>query len=290
MPARSVRYFLKALQSVPFAQIQEEAHLPFSMAVVGRPEERQDALRFLFPDARDLCVLPARSLVQEFRSIAPGQAPGFDIIVVATADSPELLPAPNAYHLAHLGHWPRLFERILQDRPDLAASCARRFPGLRPMVSKEIITQTARTNAQFAFTTSLPQLMPFAEIFVPATALADVFIITRNQAEMLLRLAAIYDLPTTPTARIQDAAPLVGNAVGWRALSRMATSLIPGGIGVVANALFAYAGTVTVGRALEIYYRTGIRPDAAAIKQLFRTALGEARWFVTQNPLSRRRR
>ncbi|MGC8668249.1 MAG: hypothetical protein ACP5VE_09065 [Chthonomonadales bacterium] len=290
MERRSLHSLWKALQAVPFTQIEEEARRPFSLALVGSKEQRESALSFLFPVRQGAEIHPSRSLVLEYGGVPPNEGRAFDAIVVAGEARPELVSLPNAYHLAHLGDWARLFDRMLQDRPDLAASMARRLPGLRSLASAKVITDAARANAKFAFSAGLPEVFPLTEILIPATVLADFFVITRNQAEMLLRLAAIHDLPANPAARAHDLVPLLGNALGWRALARAATALVPGGVGLVANAVFAYAGTIALGRSLELYYRTGIQPQPAVVRRLFREGLAEARRFVAHIRLNRLRR
>src|SRR5262249_38273643 len=146
--------------------------------------------------------------------------------------------------------------RLLEQRPDLLLSLGRRFPGLRDAVAKRVIRDTATANAEFAMLTALPGDIPVLGAILPAGAIGDIFVLTKNQAMMMYRLAALHELPLDTKSRSRDIAPLLANAFGWRALAREIVGAVPGGVGLVARGSIAYAGTVALGKSLEKLYST----------------------------------
>jgi uncharacterized protein (DUF697 family) len=279
------RKFWKTTKEVSVGQIVREAEKPFSVAVVGRPERRAEVMRHLFPGIGGEDVVPERSLVRAFDSTSgesgfPADADSQYLIIDAgggRAGAP--LGAP-IYSVEELGGWERVVERILDQRPDIALSLARRFPGLRHEVAERVIRDTALANAEFAMLNALPGVIPIIAPLLPAAAIGDIFMLTKNQAMMLYRLAAIHELPLDLRARSRDLGPLLGNAFGWRAIAREVVGAVPGGIGLVARGTIAYAGTVALGRALLKLYETGQQPTRAQITRLYKEAYAGAKETV----------
>jgi uncharacterized protein (DUF697 family) len=285
--------FWRIMKSVSPAEVVRESRRTFALALVGAPEQRRIVLRRLYPDAPDEAVHP---LVRSFDSTAPSagfpqRSGSFDIVLDAGGGwAPP--PAPSSdetppggglgdglrlYSVTELGGWPAVVERLLDDRPDLMLSLARRFPGLREAVSHRIVRETATANAQFAMINALPGIVPLLGLLIPTAILGDLIFLAKNQALMLYRLAAAHDLPLDARARAQDLAPLVGSAFGWRALARELIGFVPGGVGLVARGAVAYAGTVALGEAMRHFYSMGSHPTRAQIGDLYRQSLGQAR-------------
>lgn len=274
--------FWKTVKAVSVKEIARDAERPFAVAVVGDPVARLRVFHQLFPDVPDATVLPERSLVRSFESTAPGagfpsESGSFDVVIDAGGGRVDAPPGVRMYSVEALGGWDRTAERLLDERPDLALSMARRFPGLRPAVAERIIRETAVANAEFAMLSALPGVLPGIAPLLPPASLWDIFMLTKNQGMMLLRLAAIYELPLDASSRSRDLGPLLANAFGWRALARELVGVVPGGVGLVARGTIAYAGTFALGKALHRLYATGQRPTRAQITQFYREAAGAAR-------------
>lgn len=274
--------FWKTTREVSIGQIAQQAQRPFSVAVVGTPENRQALLRHLFPDSVEGDVIPERSLVKAFDSTSeevgfPVDA-GPDYLVIDAGGGRALAPINSPiYSLDEMGGWERVSERILEQRPELMLSLARRFPGLRPAVSQRIIHDTAIANAEFAMLNALPGVIPIVAPLLPAASIGDIFMLTKNQTMMLFKLAAIHELPLDLRSRSRDMAPLLGNAFGWRAIARELIGLAPGGVGLAAKGAIAYAGTVALGKALQKLYETGEVPTKAALKVMYDEAMQGAK-------------
>jgi len=296
-----VKGFWDTIKSVSVAEIAREANRPLSVAVVGDPKRRAEAVEALFaaPSAGEPAELaPARALpepsfVQEFDSTAEAGAfprqPGiFDFVIDiggGRIDAPEGTPI---YSVAELGGWESTLERILEDRPELALALARNFPVFRRRVSQALIAQTAAVNAQFALVTGITQAIPLTAILLPVNSLSDIVILTKNQVMLALRLAAVYGLPVDYKSRMKELAPILANAFGWRAVARELVGAVPG-VGFIARAMIAYAGTVTVGKAAQLYYETGETATKSQLQRLYQEAFEASRETVRALAASLRR-
>lgn len=279
--------FWKTIRAVSVPEIAREAEKPFSITIVGEPTKREEAWKQLFPNTDEGAVLPQRSLIQSFDTTSPED--GFPaesdmdtLVIDAGGGRSETLSQVPVYSVDELGGWDRVLERLLDARPDLALSMARRFPGLRPLVSDRIVKDTAMANAEFAMLNALPGVVPIIAPLLPAAAIGDIFMLTKNQAMMLFRLAAAHDLPLDMRARSRDLAPLLGNAFGWRAIAREVVGIVPGGLGLVARGAIAYAGTIALGRGIQKLYETGKQPTKAQIAQYYREAYAGAKEIVRE--------
>jgi uncharacterized protein (DUF697 family) len=169
----------------------------------------------------------------------------------------------------------RLASIVLRAAPEFRLALGRRFPLLRDEAAAQVIDETSRVNAEFAILSSLPASIPFVSIGVAG---ADLVVMTKNQAMMLVKLAAIYGRSVDSPFRLgAELMPVVGAAFFWRTLARTLVALLPGPISAVPKTLTAFAGTSAVGRAAQAYYRLGARPDSAAPRRNLRDALPAAR-------------
>jgi uncharacterized protein (DUF697 family) len=136
----------------------------------------------------------------------------------------------------------------------------------------------ARVNAEVALVSAIPQA---SLILGPASAVADTFILTKNQTVMVLRLAAMYGL-SIDRGRLAELLPVVGAGLGWRTLARELVGFVPAGLGVIPKAAIAYAGTVAAGKAAVWYYETGRQMPQSQLRLLRRAGFSEARDYVKQ--------
>jgi uncharacterized protein (DUF697 family) len=269
--------FWKTIRGVSVSEIAREAQRPFAIAVVGDRDRRAQVERELFPDAASEDVIPERSLIRAFDSTDqtdgfPEDPGGSYLVIDAGGGRSEVPTGATVYSVEELGGWDRVAERIITEHPDLALSMARRFPGLRRTVAENVIKETALANAEFAMLNALPGVIPIIAPLLPVAAIGDVFMLTKNQAMMLFRLAAAHDLPLDARARSRDLVPLLGNALGWRAIAREVVGVVPGGVGLVARGAIAYAGTVALGKAILRFYETGQQPTRAQINRFYKEA------------------
>ncbi len=268
------------VKSLQTQDIAEAAERPFHLALVGTEDHaRLLTARLALESAapRDLGPQgPAdvRPFVAHYASreaAPPGSLP-LDADAL-TADEASLAAA---------------LARMVAEQPDLRLALARRVPAFRPAVVSCLISEAARDNAKIALVSALPGLVPFTAFLLPATALGDMVLLTKNQILLLLRIAAAYGKDMDLRARTRELLPVVGSAFGWRAAARELIGLVPGGIGLLVKGCVAYAGTYTVGKAAAVYYSTGQALSASRLHQLYNDAFRDA--VARVRPLLRRSR
>ena len=292
------------IKSVSVTAIAREADRPLSVAVIGPPERREEAIRALFtPDATHPqeagqppapLSLPQSPFIQGYDSLSeeakfPRQAGVYDFVIdvgVGREGAPADLVV---YSLAELGGWEATLDRILDDKPNLMLALGRNFPTFRRRVAQKIINDTSSANAQFSLVTGVVEAFPILrEIGLPGAAFSDVIVLTKNQTLMTLRLAATYGLPLDYKSRMKELAPILINSFGWRAVARELVGLIPV-VGFFAKPAIAYAGTATVGRAAQLYYETGEKVTSAQAKKIYQEALAVGRVRVRELASSMRK-
>lgn len=290
------------IKSMSVTEIAREANRPLSVAVVGPESVRAEAMRALFqPDAQDTLALPSPSalpepaFVQGYDTLTeeakfPKQAGVYDFVIDVGNTSRENIPAGlTVYSVADLGGWDAMLDRILEDKPNLVMALARNFPVFRRRAAQKIIHDTATANAQFSLVTGVAEAFPILrEIGFPGVVLSDVFILTKNQTLMTLRLAAAYGLPLDYKSRLKEVAPILANAFGWRAVARELVGLIPV-VGFLAKPAIAYAGTATVGKTAQLYYETGEQVTSAQARKIYKEAYEVGKTRVRELASSMRR-
>jgi len=153
------------------------------------------------------------------------------------------------------------------------------YPAFREAASNAIINDAARDNAQFALIANIPSVVPIVGSI--ASAGADMIVLTKNQAQMAIRLAAINGRSIDDKAAVfRDIAPVIGSGFIWRTLAREGASFLPFAAGTIPKVLVAYAGTVTTGRAIDSYFRFGKKPSKDQLKDYYQQALERARQHI----------
>src|SRR5579884_2125683 len=280
--------FWKTLKSVSVAEIAKEANRPLSVAIVGPSERRQEAIQMLFGTGEPgqsteekARALPDSPFVQGFdnmteEALFPRQPGVFDFVIDVGAGRKGAPEGTQIYSVAELGGWENTLDRILENRPDLMLSLARNFPVFRRRVAQRIVGQTAMTNAQFALVTGIAEAIPITAVLLPVNSLSDIVILTKNQIMMVLRLAAAYGLSVDYKSRLKELAPILANAFGWRAVARELVGAIPF-VGFIPRAMIAYAGTITVGKAAQLYYETGETVTTSQLRRFYQEAYEASR-------------
>ena len=255
-------------KSLNLQDIAAAAEHPFHLALIGT-EGHADLLmaRLALESAapRDLGLQgPADIRPYAARYADRDAAPPGSLLLDADA-----LTADEAHLAAALA-------QIVAAQPDLRLALARHVPAFRPAVVACLISEAARDNAKIALLSALPGIVPAAAFLLPATALGDMVLLTKNQILLLLRIAAAYGKDMDLRARTRELLPVVGSAFGWRAAARELIGLVPGGIGLLVKGCIAYAGTYTVGKAAAVYYSTGHTLSPSRLRQLYNDAFRDA--------------
>ena len=182
----------------------------------------------------------------------------------------------------YAGSLTECFSWMLRARPDLSIAFSRAYPAMRGMACEMLIQRASKANAQIAFLSSLPKLLPVPLPFLPISSLADVILLTKNQAMLIMRLAAAFGQRPGYDRQVKELLGTVAAALGWRTLARELVDFVPLGVGAALKASIAYSGTVAVGKAALFYYTTGKKPTAEQIRAFEKQAKAESESVATQ--------
>lgn len=155
---------------------------------------------------------------------------------------------------------------------DYLVSLGRGYEAFRKAACEEVIRNNARQNA---FIGAIP---------VPG---ADLPVMTANQGRMVLHLASIHGEEIT-LDRARELIGVLGAGLGFRAIGRQVTKLVPFGGWAVSGAI-GYAGTLAMGRVTMLYFERGYDEiGQREISGIRDRAAHEARDFVSRVNKKRR--
>lgn len=268
------------------SQWPSAATLPYLRVVDGVPEETFGASLALY------VVDASRGLYHDdFRAARALAARGVPLICVfnkvdLAPDDPAFLKAARELGLTVADRVAfvkaidadqvrdSLVPMMLAAAPELRVAMGRRIRLVRDPAAARIVEEASRVNAELALISSVPASIPIVGIGAVG---ADMVVMTKNQAMMLFKLAAIYGRSLDSKPRLLlEIAPVVGAAFLWRTAARTAVSLLPGLVAAAPKALIAYVGTYLVGMAAQHYYRWGHRPSREALARYAREARAKA--------------
>jgi len=173
---------------------------------------------------------------------------------------------------------PRVME-ILRDRQ---LSLARHYPVFRLAIARNLISDTSLANATYSIGTGFAEIIP--ALTVPFTV-ADMMILTKNQALMVYKLGLALGLSTRWQEHVTELGSVVGAGFLWRQVARELVGLIPGW-GIVPKVAVAYAGTYAVGEAILRWYQTGHKASGKGMKDIYADALARGKG-VAQDLIAR---
>ncbi len=172
--------------------------------------------------------------------------------------------------------------RVLDALPDQHLALARRYPLFRLAVARKLISDTSIANATYAFSTGLAEVVPALDI---PFNVADIVILTKNQALMVYKLGLALGLSTRWQDHVAELGGVVGAGFLWRQVARQLVGLIPVW-GILPKVAVAYAGTYAVGEAIVRWYQTGHKVSGRGMHELYADALAQGRQ-VAQNLFER---
>jgi uncharacterized protein (DUF697 family) len=156
--------------------------------------------------------------------------------------------------------------RIYKDREIVLA---RHLPMLREPVSRKLIEDTCFINAAYILTSGLAAMNIL--LTVPLN-IADMVMLTKNQALMAYKIALAFALPSDWRQTIPKLTTVVGTGFLWRAIARQLVGLVPV-IGVVPKVAVAYAGTYTIGQAIYRWCANDEKVSLQILKAMYSKAL-----------------
>jgi uncharacterized protein (DUF697 family) len=171
-----------------------------------------------------------------------------------------------------------LLPLIVQKLSGRELALARRAPVFRNVVAMHFVNAIARSNAETVLLANLTSGLPFlSDLFGGG---ADFLILTKNQFELVHRLASIYGQRRSGWVELYlELAPIVGAAFLWRSISRLVTGKLPPFLALLPKGAIAYLATFSVGWLAQQYYASGRKAPgqvAQFARNLFEQVTGQA--------------
>ncbi|MER2597934.1 MAG: hypothetical protein ABTQ73_00250 [Caldilineales bacterium] len=161
-----------------------------------------------------------------------------------------------------------LLPGIVRLLPERAVAAGRAYAGLRPAVANYLIQSTSKANAGYAAGTGVAEMVPLLGL---PFAMADVYILTKNQIIMAYKLGLLMGEEGTLAELAPKVAGVVGAGFVWRQIAREIVGFLP--LGFVLKTAIAYAGTIATGQAVYHYFTTGEKLNTDDIRAIFNQAL-----------------
>jgi uncharacterized protein (DUF697 family) len=231
------------------------------LAVLLVDEDTIDADVAAAADQIEVAGVPALALLVTGGQSAARFASLRHIPSVVVVQVPDLEPATLAKRFA-----PEVIERLPEDQHIAAA---RVVPALRDALARRLINDTSMSNATYALTSGIPEMIPLLNI--PLNA-ADIVVLTKNQALLVYKLALAYGAPSDFQSQMREVLPVVGGGFLWRQVARQLVGLIPV-LGIAPKVAVAYAGTYATGQAALRWYRSGEVLSQPALRKVYRQSL-----------------
>ncbi|MBB6051673.1 hypothetical protein [Armatimonas rosea] len=275
--------FWKTMSEVSPRVVRDEMTRDFRLSIVGTEEDRQWFLDRLIPetatriereDGRERLYLLDRAPDEGVSEVSAAT------FYLAGPDQP--LGVRGVRCAPFVGSYDEAMAWVAQTRAGQGVAFGRYLPGMRPAVAQRLILNASANNARFAFLSALPWILPVSLPFLPASSAVDVFVLTKNQAMLVMRLAAAHGQAPGYTHQVKEILGTVAGAMGWRLLARELAGMIPAGIGVAAKTAIAYSGTITVGKAALYYYQKGHQMTAEQIRNIHKESEAEAKAVAEQ--------
>jgi uncharacterized protein (DUF697 family) len=168
--------------------------------------------------------------------------------------------------------------RVLDALKEQRLSLARHYPCFRLAVARELINDTSFANASYALGTGFAEIVPALDI---PFNVADMIVLTKNQALLVYKLGLALGLPTRWQAHVAELGSVVGAGFVWRQIARQLVGLIPVW-GIVPKVAVSYAGTYAVGEAILYWYQTGRKMSGRGMRELYADALARGRQIAQE--------
>lgn len=263
-PIGSMKNLMTLVKEINFDEVRERAETPPRLLVVATAQDAAERARdrlFGTEGSRFVDAVEADGSINDLGR--------YDAVIVTDRGQTGLAEQvrrefPTVGRAAPVVKLPgddeRSLERcrasLMSTNPELAPSLGRYLPACRKAAAKAVIDETSKANAQFAAVSNISSVVPIIGSLMSVGA--DLIILTKNQIMMVYKLAAVNGKDLHDQFRIfREIIPVVGVGLFWRTVAREATSFIPFAAGTIPKVAIAYVGTMTLGRAADVYYQTG---------------------------------
>lgn len=159
--------------------------------------------------------------------------------------------------------------------PDRHVALAHHLPALRDVVAHRLINEVSVSNAGYAASTGLAEIIPV--LTIPFNV-ADMVVLSKNQALLAYKIALALGKDIGVQEMAAELAGVLGSGFVWRELARRLVGFIPVW-GLIPKVAVAYAGTYATGMAVYTWYAYGRKLTPERLRELYAEALeaGKAR-------------
>jgi len=172
----------------------------------------------------------------------------------------------------------RFIPAVLAMLPDKLLALGRNYPLFRVAIGRQLINETCFTNAAYAFSTGLAEIVPVLDI---PLNVADMFILSKNQAFLVYRLGLALGFSTHWQDYLKEFSGVLGSGFFWRQIARQLVGLIPAW-GILPKVAVSYAGTYVIGQAVLQWYLTGRHISRQQIRQLYGQAFARGKQLASR--------
>ena len=269
------------IREINLKSIQDNAEIPVRIAVSGETELAAQVAHALgtAPWVSTLTSLSERRsgdvLVRVSKDTPPTEllpAGGLEV-VLSRADTriPDrtVLPDLNAETLQTV-----LAPALIDKAPDTQRlSLARHVPVLRGAYARTLIEQTSRTNAVYAASTGVAEIIPVLSL---PLGVADLVVLTKNQLLMAYKLALAEGKKGKPEELMKEILSVVGGGFLFRQVARELVGLVPVW-GIVPKIAVSYAGTWVIGQTVHLWAAEGETATLKEMRRYYAEALEQGR-------------
>ncbi len=161
---------------------------------------------------------------------------------------------------------------------DQLLSLGRHFPLLRVPIAHFLINDTCLSNAAYALSTGLAEIIAVLDIPI---AVADMLILTKNQAYLAYKLGLVLGFSTRWADYVVEFGGVLGGGFIWRQAARTLVGFIPVW-GIIPKTAISYAGTYVVGHAILQWYLTGRHISGKQMKALYSQAFDRGKALASR--------
>ncbi len=303
------RLLWKTLREINFVAIREEAEVPPRLVIVGGPAEtREKMMLSLYEGPRADAVPPWQAVTSHplpcneacrhaatsadaviwFHSSEEQNDPHLDslrrqekpILDVVLPEGGAVAPGLLRWEEdAPADFFDRVGKVLASRLPERQVALARAFPALRPPLLKGLVESVSWQNAVYVLVSGMGEVIP---IFNLSVDIADMVVLTKNQAVMAYRIALGMGEYGDAKEVLPTLLSVVGGGFFWRQVARQLVGLIPGW-GVAPQVAVAYAGTYATGMAIYHWYATGQKLSPKELSALYRQAFSRVREMLKRS-------
>lgn len=165
---------------------------------------------------------------------------------------------------------------VMELLSDKHLALGRQFPLFRTVVAQEVINETCFSNAAYALSTGVAEIVPVLDLPLNIT---DMVVLTKAQAFMVYKLGLNFGFSTRWQDYVAEFGSVIGSGFVWRQLARELVGLIPIW-GIVPKVAVSYAGTYVVGHAILQWYLTGRMINRQQMNELYKQAFERGKNFA----------